>query len=198
MKSITWCAALLLAGSAAGVMAQAQGESPWQVRLRAVHLDSINKDTTPLDLSINNKSFGEIDVTYFFNKNVAAELVLTTPQRQRVYSAGSDIGSFKHLPPSLMLQYHFAEVQGVKPYVGAGINYTRFSGEALPPGISLDSHSWGSAWQAGVDFPIDKNWSINLDVKKTYIRTDVYQNGTSLGRLRVDPVMYGVGIGYRY
>lgn len=198
MKKFTWCAALLMAASATGVMAQVQGESPWLVRLRSVHLDSVNKDTTPLGLSIDNKSFAEIDFTYFFNKNLATELVLTTPQRQRVYANGTDIGSFKHLPPTLMLQYHFTDVQGVKPYVGAGINYTRFSGESLPTGVTLDSHSWGTAWQAGFDIPIDKNWSINLDVKKVYIRTDVYADGVGLGRLRVDPLLYGVGIGYRY
>ena len=198
MKKFTWCAALLMAASTTGVMAQVQGESPWLVRLRSVHLDSVNKDTTPLGLSIDNKSFAEIDFTYFFNKNLATELVLTTPQRQRVYASGTDIGSFKHLPPTLMLQYHFTDVQGVKPYVGAGINYTRFSGESLPTGVTLDSHSWGTAWQAGFDIPIDKNWSINLDVKKVYIRTDVYADGVGLGRLRVDPMFYGVGIGYRY
>ena len=198
MKANQWWAALLLVGSVSGAMAQVNGESPWQIRLRSVHLDSVNKDTTPLGLSINNKSFAEIDFTYFFNKNVAAELVLTTPQKQRLYSNGSDIGSFKHLPPTLMLQYHFTDVQGFKPYVGAGINYTRFSGESLPAGVSLDSHSWGSAWQAGFDIPLDKNWSINFDVKKVYIRTDVYADGSSLGRLRVDPLLYGVGIGYRY
>jgi len=198
MKAFTWCAALLLAGSATGVMAQVQSENPWQIRLRSVHLDSANKDSTPLALSINNKSFAEIDFTYFFNQNVATELMLTTPQRQRVYANGTDIGSFKHLPPTLMLQYHFTDVQGFKPYVGAGFNYTRFSGEALPTGVTLDSHSWGTAWQAGLDIPIDKNWSVNFDVKKVYIRTDVYADGVSLGRLRVDPVLLGVGVGYRY
>ena len=198
MKANQWWAALLLVGSVTGAMAQVDGQSPWQIRLRSVHLDSVDKDTTPLGLSINNKSFAEIDFTYFFSKNVATELVLTTPQRQRVYSNGSDIGSFKHLPPTLMLQYHFTDMQGFKPYVGAGVNYTRFSGVSLPAGVSLDSHSWGTAWQAGFDIPIDKNWSINFDLKKVYIRTDVYSDGVSLGRLRVDPLLYGVGIGYRY
>jgi outer membrane protein len=64
--------------------------------------------------------------------------------------------------------------------------------------VSLDSDSWGAALQAGVDIPLDRNWSINLDVKKVYIRTDVYSDGVSLGRLRVDPVLYGVGLGYRF
>ncbi|WP_353245131.1 OmpW family outer membrane protein [Limnohabitans sp.] len=198
MKKQTWWVALLLAGSVTGVMAQSMSESPWQIRLRSVHLDSVNKDTTPLGLSIDNKSFASIDFSYFFNKNLAAELALTTDQKQRVFANGTDIGSFKHLPPTLLMQYHFTDFEGFKPYVGGGVAYTRFSGVSLPPGVTLDSHSWGTAFQVGVDFPIDKNWSINLDVKKTYIRTDVYADGSSLGRLRVDPMLLGVGIGYRY
>ena len=198
MKKQTWWVALLLAGSVTGAMAQSMSESPWQIRLRSVHLDSVNKDTTPLGLSIDNKSFATIDFSYFFNKNVAAELSLTSDQKQRVYANGTDIGSFKHLPTTLLLQYHFTDFEGFKPYVGGGITYTHFSGASLPPGVTLDSHSWGTAFQVGVDFPIDKNWSINLDVKKAYIRTDVYADGSSLGRLRVDPLLYGVGIGYRY
>lgn len=198
MTKQTWWVALLLAGSVTGVMAQSMSESPWQIRLRSVHLDSVNKDTTPLGLSIDNKSFASIDFSYFFNKNLAAELALTTDQKQRVFANGTDIGSFKHLPPTLLMQYHFTDFEGFKPYVGGGVAYTRFNGVSLPPGVSLDSHSWGTAFQVGVDFPIDKNWSINLDVKKTYIRTDVYADGSSLGRLRVDPMLLGVGIGYRY
>jgi outer membrane protein len=198
MKKQMITVALLAAAAVGPAMAQASGESPWQVRVRSVHLDSVNKDTTPLGLSINNKTFGELDFTYFLDKNLAMELVLTTPQKQTVFSQGSGIGSFKHLPPTLLLQYHFTDLEGLKPYLGAGINYTRFSGESLPAGVSLDSHSWGTAFQAGVDIPLDRNWSINLDVKKVYIRTDVYAAGSSVGRLRVDPVLYGVGLGYRF
>lgn len=107
MKKHIVMAAILAAGSVTGAFAQADGESPWLVRVRSVHLDSSNKDSTPLGLSINNKTFGEVDVSYFLSPNVAAELVLTTPQKQTVYANGSEIGSFKHLPPSLLLQYHF-------------------------------------------------------------------------------------------
>lgn len=198
MKKHVVMAAILAAGSVTGVFAQASGESPWMVRIRSVHLDSSNKDSTPLGLSINNKTFGEVDVTYFLSPNLAAELVLTTPQKQMVYANGSEIGSFKHLPPSLLLQYHFTDQPGIKPYLGAGINYTHFSDVALPAGVSLDSHSWGWAFQAGLDIPLDRNWSINLDVKKAYIRTDVYSVGSSIGRLKVDPVLYAVGLGYRF
>ncbi len=198
MKKHIVMAAILAAGSVTGAYAQASGDSPWMVRVRSVHLDSSNKDSTPLGLSINNKTFGEVDVTYFLSPNLAAELVLTTPQKQTVYANGSEIGSFKHLPPSLLLQYHFTDLEGIKPYVGAGINYTRFSDVALPEGVGLDSHSWGWALQAGLDIPLDRNWSINLDVKKAYIRSDVYVAGSSIGRLKVDPILYAVGLGYRF
>jgi outer membrane protein len=129
---------------------------------------------------------------------LAAELVLTTPQKQTVYSNGEEIGSFKHLPPSLLMQYHFTDLQGIKPYLGAGINYTRLSDVSLPAGVSVDSHSWGWALQAGLDIPLDRNWSINLDVKKAYIRSDVYVEGSSIGRLKIDPILYAVGLGYRF
>jgi outer membrane protein len=96
------------------------------------------------------------------------------------------------------MQYHFTDMTGFKPYVGAGVNYTHFSGVSLPPGISMDSHSWGTVFQVGMDIPLDRNWSINLDVKKAYIRSDIYADGVSAGRLRVDPMLYGVGLGYKF
>jgi outer membrane protein len=100
------------------------------------------------------------------------------------------------------MQYHFTGLNGYKPYVGAGINCTdiskvRLSVSGLDP-VTLDSHSWGGALQAGVDIPLDKNWSINFDVKKVYIKTDVYSSGVSAGTLKLDPVLVGVGLGYRF
>ncbi|MBL8508534.1 MAG: OmpW family protein, partial [Chitinimonas sp.] len=118
---------LALAATAALPMAAQAEEGPWLVRLRAVNLDSANKDSTGLDLSINNKVIPEFDISYFFTPELAAELVLTYPQKQTIRSGGVDIGSLKHLPPTLTLQYHFNSQGALKPYVGAGINYTRFS-----------------------------------------------------------------------
>ena len=36
------------------------------------------------------------------------------------------------------------------------------------------------------------------DVKKVYIKTDVYSNGAKAGVLKLDPVLVGVGVGYRF
>jgi outer membrane protein len=202
MKKQIIVAALLAAGSVTTALAQVSGQGPWMVRARAVHLDMANKDSTVLGLTVDNKTIPEVDVSYFFTPNVAAELILTVPQKQTVSSNGASIGTFKHLPPTLLLQYHFTGLNGYKPYVGAGVNYTdiskvRLSAAGLDP-VTLDSHSWGGALQAGVDIPLDKNWSINFDVKKVYIKTDVYSNSVSAGTLKLDPVLVGVGLGYRF
>ena len=180
---------------AGAAMAQ---QSPWMVRARAVNLDMANKDGTDLGLSVNHKTIPEVDITYFFTPNLAAELVLTVPQKQTVYSNGTSIGTFKHLPPTLLAQYHFTNFQGFKPYVGAGFNYTQITSTHLAAAYSLDGHSTGMALQVGVDFPIDNHWSLNIDVKKTNIRTRVYDAGVDQGTLKLDPLMVGVGLGYRF
>ena len=200
MKKMIVLAALAACGLGA---VQAQ-ESPWMVRFRATNLDMANKTTgtvATLGVNANDKTIPEVDVTYFFNKNVAAELILTVPQKQTVYAGPNTLGTFKHLPPTLLAQYHFTDFNGFKPYVGAGINYTKISSVNLSYGgaLSLDSHSWGGALQAGVDIPLDTNWSLNFDFKKIYIKSDVYAaDGSNLGTLKLNPVAASVGIGYRF
>lgn len=198
MKKNLLAVAVLCALTSGAAFAQ-QAESPWLVRVRAVHLDSANKDSTGLGLSVNNKTIPEVDISYFFNKNVAAELILTVPQKHDLSSSvlGGRIGSLKHLPPSLLLQYHF-DAPGFKPYVGAGVNYTRFSNVNLPAGVDIDRNSWGGALQVGVDVPLSKNLYLNFDVKKVYIKTDVFSGGVKAGTFKVDPVLVGVGLGWRF
>ena len=204
MKKNLLAVAVLCALTSGAAFAQ-QAEGPWLVRARAVNLDSANKDSTGLGLSVNDKVIPEVDVSYFFTPNIAAELVLTVPQKHDLSSSvlGGKIGTLKHLPPSLLVQYHF-NAAGFKPYVGAGINYTRFSSVKFDPAVdaaldpSIKKNSWGPALQVGFDYALDKNWSINFDVKKVYIKTDVRSFGTKVGTFKVDPVLVGVGVGYRF
>ncbi len=172
------------------------------VRARAVRLNSDNGGSlgqgTATDLTINDKTIPEVDFTYFFSKNLAAELILTVPQRQDVSSAGAKIGTLKHLPPTLTAQYHFDPVAGFKPYVGAGVNFTNFTAVDLPAGFNVDRQSYGLALQVGVDYELSKNLYLNLDVKKVQIKTDVSVNGAKIGDFKVDPLLVGVGLGWRF
>ena len=196
MKKNLLAVAVLCALTSGAALAQ-QSEGPWMVRARAVHLDSANKDSTPLGLTVNNKTIPEVDVSYFFTPNVAAELILTVPQKHTLRAGGAAIGSLKHLPPTLLLQYHF-NTSGIKPYVGAGLNYTRFSSVKAPAGVDIDRNSFGAALQVGVDIPLQKNLYLNFDIKKVFIKTDVTANGAKLGSFKVDPLLVGVGLGWRF
>ncbi|WP_313295935.1 OmpW family outer membrane protein [Diaphorobacter sp.] len=203
-KTLLAIAAVSALTSGAAFAQTTEAAGPFMVRVRAVHLDSRNHDTTGLGLSINNKWIPEVDVSYFFTPNIAAELILTYPQKHDLRSNGDKIGSLKHLPPTLLAQYHFTNFGAFKPYVGAGVNFTRFSGVRFDPAVrdalhpSIKKNSWGGALQVGFDYALDKNWSINFDVKKVYIDTNVYSSGTKVGSFKVDPVLVGIGVGYRF
>jgi len=192
-------ATLCLSGTA---LAQ---ESPWLVRARAVHIAPAN-DSDPIGgvgatdrLHVSDKTIPEVDIAYFFTPNWAAELILTYPQKHTVTLDGASIGTFKHLPPTLTAQYHFLPGAVFNPYVGVGVNYTLMSSVDLLDGAGrLEHDSVGLALQAGLDFRIDSHWSLNVDVKKLQLRSDVDIGGVQASRVKLDPVLFGVGVGYRF
>ena len=204
MKKLVLALSLAAVGFTATQAMAEDATSPWLVRVRAVNLSPAN-ESDPIGgvgaadrVSLSNKTIPEVDFTYFVTPNWSAELILTYPQKHDVKLDGNTIGSLKHLPPTLTAQYHFAPEAKINPYLGAGINYTRISDVNLPTGLSLDNNSFGFALQAGVDFKLDKNWSLNLDVKKVQIRSDLSFNGTKVSNVKVDPLLVGVGVGYRF
>lgn len=179
-------------------------DSPWQFRARAVNIDPADKDKTGLGLSLSRKTIPEVDVSYFFTPNLAAELILTVPQEHKLSSKGTRIGTVKHLPPTLTLQYHLNPEGTFRPYVGAGLNYTHFSGVHFEPAVqsalqpSIKKSSLGLALQAGFDVMLDRQWSINVDVKKIQMDTEVRSFGSTVGKFKIDPLLIGVGVGYRF
>jgi outer membrane protein len=115
---------------------------------------------------------------------------------------GVTAATVDHLPPTLSLQYHFTPDADFRPYVGAGINFTWILKDNLEiPGVgklSLDSTSVGGAYGAGFDYKLDKNLFLNVDVKKVYISSDVKLGGTKVTSVGVDPILYSIGLGWRF
>jgi outer membrane protein len=181
----------------ASAVATAQ-ENPWMVRARAVSVEWKNSGPAGKDgdgIWAKDKTIPEIDISYFFNKNIAAELVLTYPQNVDIYAGSAKLGHVKALPPSLLVQYHFTNFGQIKPYVGAGVNLTLFSRrDQLSGGNYVERSSVGYAAQAGVDYMIDKHWGVNLDVK--YLQIDTKVTGGNL--LKLNPVTAGVGVTYKF
>jgi outer membrane protein len=170
----------------------------WMMRVRAIDIvPDVSTSPTLAGLDVSSEWVPEIDFTYFVSPNIGVELILGTA-RHEVTLGGASLGKLNHLPPTLTLQYHFQPTPTIKPYVGAGVNYTRFYNVDLAPGLSIDKNSFGGALQAGVDIAVTKNGYINLDVKKIWINTDVKSGGVKLTTLDIDPMVWGIGYGFRF
>lgn len=134
---------------------------------------------------------------YFVADNLGLELIAALPFQHEINIAGlGTVGNTKHLPPTLSLNYHFGATDAkVKPYVGAGVNYTWFFSEKTEGALSGSdlhlSNSWGLAAQAGIDFKVG-NGAIRLNVRKIDIDSDVKLDGAKLGTVNIDPLVYGV------
>jgi outer membrane protein len=180
-------------------LAAQQDESPWMMFIRVARLTTAN-DSSGLDIDVESKTIPDISFRYAFTKNIAAELLLTTPQKHEVSLAGvGNIGSFKHLPPTLFAQYHFMPDSDFRPYVGAGINYTIISDVKLLGGAAkLDNSSWGPAMQIGFDYKVGANSYVSVDLKKIYIESDVKVGGAKVASVKVDPVLFGIGYGFKF
>jgi outer membrane protein len=203
-KTISKLALGLLAALSFNAIAQ---ENPWMVRVRATNLNWDNGQTSTvqaLDVNAKDKTIPELDISYFFSKNIAAELVLTYPQKVDIQAGvlgNRKISDVKALPPTLLLQYHFTDLGPIKPYVGAGVNYTRLSSYRDQSGglnTSVEKSSVGLAAQIGADYMLTKNWGINLDVKYINIKTEVYSVGTHVGNLDLSPIATSVGVTYKF
>jgi outer membrane protein len=173
------------------------------VRLRAISIVP-NVQTSgalsTLDVNVNNATVPELDFTYMLRDDLGVELILATSRHQVTSSLGN-LGGVNVLPPTLLLQYHFNHQGMIRPYLGAGLNYTLFYNNGLNVGgapVSITGHSFGPALQAGVDVQVTKRVFVNVDIKKIWMHTDATLNGSGLGRLDIDPVVVGVGVGMRF
>ena len=208
MRIKSLVAAMAAVASLAPIAAQAQAqENPWMVRVRAVDLLWNNGQTgiaQAANIKAKDQWIPEFDVSYFFTKNIAAELVLTWPQQVNITANGADTGKISALPPSLLAQYHFTDLGAFKPYVGAGVNYTIFGNRqnfyGPGAGLQVEPSSFGFVGQIGMDYMLDKNWGLNVDVKYATMATNVQTvaGGTNLGKLTLNPWMPAVGVTYKF
>ena len=216
LKSLV--AAMAAVASLAPIASHAQSaeENPWMIRVRAAYLDfqngqSNNANSQGLGVATQNiraqkEWIPEFDITYFFTKNIAAELVLTYPQNVNIYSNlnGQKSGTITALPPSLLAQYHFTDLGAIKPYIGVGVNYTIFGNTGNFGGINnaltVGNSSVGFAGQVGMDYMFDKNWGMNLDFKYITMNTKVNSasTGQNIGTLTLNPWVPAVGVTYKF
>lgn len=192
-------APLAVAALAFGAPALAQDAGDWTFSIGA-HVVAPKSDNGSLaggalEADVGNDWKPTITAEYFVRDNLGIEILAALPFKHDIELNGVKAGSTKHLPPTVSLQYHFRNGSKVTPFVGAGVNYTRFfSTDSTGPidGTNLDlSSSWGLAAHAGLDFAIADNKWIRVDARWMDIDTDVKVDGTDVGTVNIDPMVYG-------
>jgi len=196
LKSLVVAMAAVASLAPIASQAQSSNDNPWMVRVRAVDLLWNNGQSgiaQTANVKAQNEWIPEVDVSYFFTKNIAAELVLTYPQQVNITATGSNTNVGK-----------VTALGAFKPYVGAGINYTIFSNRqnfyGAGAGLQVEPSSVGYVAQVGADYMFDKNWGLNVDVKYITMATNVQAQagGANLGKLTLNPWTPAVGVTYKF
>jgi outer membrane protein len=185
--------------------AEAKSAGDILVRLRGLaFMPDVDGTTDALGGSVeaDDTFIPEVDFSYFFTDNIAVELIAAvTHHDMSLQSPDLDLGDVWLLPPTLTLQYHFMPKAKFSPYIGAGVNWTLFFNRDKSTDITAINYtnSFGPAFQVGLDMAVTDRWSLNLDVKKVFVQTDVKVNGTINAKdVDLDPWIVGFGFGYRF
>ncbi|WP_081310597.1 OmpW/AlkL family protein [Pseudoalteromonas luteoviolacea] len=211
-------AALLSTLLVTAPLAQAQ----FSVNVGAIHVNPIDSasainENRALGLSADSDTQLGITFDYQYNDNIVFELVTATPFSHTVEGqgglAGNDIAEIKHLPPTLLAQYHFFDASAkFRPFIGAGLNYTVFFDEEASAAlkqtlktedvkVDLDN-SFGLALQMGFNYEINDKWGLHVMVSKMDIDTDatVYANGVQAltSDVEIDPFVAMIGAKYKF
>ena len=210
MKSTRILAVAALALATSPALAQSAGSWTFGIGAHQVAPKSDNGTLTAtplgdLRMEVGNNARPTITAEYFIRDNLGLEVLAALPFQHDIAVAGvGKVGSTKHMPPTVSLQYHFGEGK-VRPFVGVGVNFTAFFStktEGAIAGTDLDlSNSWGLAGHLGIDFQVSEKGAIRVDYRKIDIDTKVKLNGANLGTsntVNIDPSVYGVAYVFQF
>lgn len=230
-NALAYAATLAAAfGLSVSTPALALSQGDWIARIGATHVapnDSTGTVNTPggavagTELEVDSDTSIGFTLAYLITPHLGVELLAALPFEHDIspnstlagITGGAAIGSTKHLPPTLSLQYYFRPSTGVRPYVGVGVNYTRFFDEQVRGGLASAGYgdleledSWGVAAQLGIDIDVSRNVFLNFDVRyididtKATIREQSPGSGAlgavlSVNDIEIDPWVYTISVG---
>jgi OOP family OmpA-OmpF porin len=133
-----------------------------------------------------------------FDEHWAGEMYVATPFQSDITFKNLGEGEADVLPLTFSALYYFNPNGRWRPYLGAGINFTEFSGEK-PNELHLGG-SIGPAATAGIDFLFTRHWFATLDLRWIYVQTEVQAKGSNndFGHLQLNPLVAGAMVGYRF
>lgn len=192
-------------GAVAAPAAQAESSDNWVVRFGAHVVDpkSNNGTLAGAKATVDSSVRPSASLEYMITPNLGVDLLAAWPFEHDVKLLGlGKVAQTKQLPPTVGLNYHFMPNNSWSPFLGLGLNYTNFfdtKGAGALNGASVSiENSWGIAAHAGVDFNINPKWLITADVRWINIKSDVKVGGAKVGTAAINPMVYGLSVGYRF
>ena len=185
-------AVLASAALGAPAFAQSAGDMTLGLGLGFVNPKSDNGLVAGGATEIGDSLRPTVTFEYFIRDNLGIEVLAALPFKHDINVGGAKAGVTKHLPPTVSVNYHFPTGGALKPFVGAGINYTVFFEDRSPLGDLKIDNSWGLAAHLGVDYAISNTGAVRMDLRYVDIDSDVKLNGAKVGRVEVDPLVAGV------
>ena len=191
--------AILSMAFATGALADGHDRFKFRIGLKEVDPKSNNGFAAGEPVRVEDDISLAFTGVYMFDENWGVELLAALPFEHTIYVGDGIQASTKHLPPTLSGQYYFTNSSDFTPYLGVGINYTKFFSEKInvPADLDLDA-SWGLALQAGVDWAVNDSLIVNFEIRDIDISTDVNLNGTQVGKADIDPLTIGVNVGWQF
>jgi len=159
------------------------------------------------DATVGNATTVLLTYEYALSPNVGVELVLGVPPKIKATASGSvaflgEVLTARNVAPTLLFNYHFfAPGSTLRPYLGVGINYTKFTDVKTPYAWDARlSDSTGLAVQAGLDLALTKQWGLYASIAKVDVKSNLTATGAVVLQSTIDfrPITYSVGASFRF
>lgn len=153
--------------------------------------------------SIGDDAEPSLTLGYRFPQNWGVEAWFPVTKFQHdVKLDGMQSASIKHMPVLITGQYHFLADQAWQPFVGLGYGWVSISDERTTGPIAGTSlrvkDADGFVGQLGLDYYATPNIFIRADAKYFNWSSNVELNGAGIGKVKVDPWIYGLSVGYKF
>ena len=174
-----------------------------------------------------------ITFAHFFTDNIAVEAVFGVPPKFKLYgqgalalSNGGALASARQWSPAVLLKYYFGQANDKwRPFVGIGASYFWYSNIQLTQGFQNKAaslalagtanttaqltNSWAPVFNAGINYNMDKHWTLALSVSYIPVSTTAKLTTTGVGplgpvtttseaKVKLNPVVTFLSLGYRF
>jgi outer membrane protein len=206
------CLAIATVGTTLPLAAQAQSST---LKAGVIRYDAHSRTNGVTGVGIPPGADAEVGdaTTVFFTyeyeikPQVGIELVLGVPPKIKAKATGSvaflgEVLSARNVAPTLLVNYHLGEAgDRLRPYIGLGLNYTRFTDIKTPYAWDVKLRdSFGFAGQVGLDYTLAKNCGLFASVARVDVKSKLVATGATVLQSTIDfhPYTYAAGAYYKF